>query len=167
MELWTAITLVCWCLWTHHNGVVFDGISPSPETVIDNIVTEAEQWSAARLFRGNLALVDRWRFSDAYVDRVVTQPLGCFFYKTDTSFQDVSLIKKNHTCKFKCSSPSIFFQKIVASCTKITSSMYRKSQIENIETCPDFFYFFRSHNFKLFFTNLSVKHICSILRVIF
>ena len=58
MELWTAITLVCWCLWRHHNGVVFDGISPSPETVIDNIITEVERWSAARLFRGNLALVE-------------------------------------------------------------------------------------------------------------
>ena len=63
-DLWTAITLVCWCLSTHRNGVVFDGVSPSPGTVIDNIVTEAERWSVARVFRGSLAPVDRWRFSE-------------------------------------------------------------------------------------------------------
>ena len=50
-ELWTAITLICWCLWTHRNKVVFDGAFPSPETVLGNIVTKSERWSAARLFR--------------------------------------------------------------------------------------------------------------------
>ena len=48
-DLWMAITLIGYCLWTHRNVVGFYGISPSSGTM-----------SVARLFRGSLAHADRY-----------------------------------------------------------------------------------------------------------
>jgi hypothetical protein len=60
-DLWTGIALVCWCLWRHRNDVVFEGASPSRETVLARITDEAELWRTAGLFRDALAVVDKWR----------------------------------------------------------------------------------------------------------
>ena len=59
-DFWTGAALVCWCLWTHRNDVVFDGAAPSPAVVLSKISVEADLWRIARLFRSSLAPVDRW-----------------------------------------------------------------------------------------------------------
>ena len=59
-DLWTAITLICWSLWRHRNGVVFEGHRPSVGSVIRMVEDEADLWRAARMFRGCLGPVDRW-----------------------------------------------------------------------------------------------------------
>ena len=51
-DLWTAITLVFWCIWRHRNNVVFNGERPAVETTWQMIRTEYVAWRAARLFRG-------------------------------------------------------------------------------------------------------------------
>jgi hypothetical protein len=56
--------LVCWCLWRHHNDIVFEGATASSGFVIRKILAEAEVWRVARLFKANLALVDRWRIGE-------------------------------------------------------------------------------------------------------
>jgi hypothetical protein len=60
-DLWTGITLVCWCLWRHRNDVVFEGASPSRETVLAWITDKAELWRATGLFKDALAVVDKCR----------------------------------------------------------------------------------------------------------
>jgi hypothetical protein len=60
-DLWTGVTLVCWCLWRHRNDIVFEKVAPSKAVVISAIATEAEMWRIAGIFRGTLALVDKWR----------------------------------------------------------------------------------------------------------
>jgi hypothetical protein len=60
-DLWTGIALVCWCLWRHRNDIVFDKAAPSKVVVLSAIATEAEMWRIARIFRGSLASVDKWR----------------------------------------------------------------------------------------------------------
>jgi hypothetical protein len=60
-DLWTAITLVCWCLWRHRNDIVFEGATPSLYEVVTRISDEAELWRAAGLFRGSLLDVGKWR----------------------------------------------------------------------------------------------------------
>jgi hypothetical protein len=59
-----GIALVCWCLWRHHNDVVFEGTSLSLTSVLRKILAEAELWRVAGLFRGRLVLVEGWRFVD-------------------------------------------------------------------------------------------------------
>jgi hypothetical protein len=41
--------------------VVFEGVSPSKDTVIQKITEDAELRRAAGLFRGALAPVEKWR----------------------------------------------------------------------------------------------------------
>jgi hypothetical protein len=60
-DLWTATVLICWSLWRHRNDVVFEGVSPSKDTVIQKITEDAELRRAAGLFRGALAPVEKWR----------------------------------------------------------------------------------------------------------
>jgi hypothetical protein len=60
-DLWTAVVLVCWTLWRHRNDVVFEGLAPSRAVVIHRISEEAELWRAAKLFRGILVPVEKWR----------------------------------------------------------------------------------------------------------
>ena len=60
-DLWTAVNLICWTLWRHRNGVVFEGHRPSAQTAISMVEAEADLWRAARMFRGSLGPVDRWR----------------------------------------------------------------------------------------------------------
>jgi hypothetical protein len=60
-DLWTGVSLICWCLWRHRNDVVFDRVAPSKSTVLSRISDEAELWRLAGIFRGFLAPVDKWR----------------------------------------------------------------------------------------------------------
>jgi hypothetical protein len=60
-DFWTGIALVSWCLWRHHNDIVFEGATPSFGSVIRKILAEAEVWRVSDLFKANLASVDRWR----------------------------------------------------------------------------------------------------------
>ncbi|KAM0878408.1 hypothetical protein ACQ4PT_034897 [Festuca glaucescens] len=60
-DFWIGVTLICWCLWRHRNDIVFEGVAPSKVAVISRISDEAELWRLAGLFRGVLALVDKWR----------------------------------------------------------------------------------------------------------
>ena len=53
-DMWTAITLVFWCIWRHRNNVVFNGERPAVETIVQMIRTEFVAWRAARLFRGEV-----------------------------------------------------------------------------------------------------------------
>jgi hypothetical protein len=41
--------------------VVFEGMAPSKAVVIRKISEDAELWRVARLFRGILAPVEKWR----------------------------------------------------------------------------------------------------------
>jgi hypothetical protein len=43
------------------NDIVFEGMNRSLLTIIHKILTEAELWRAAWLFRAGLASADRWR----------------------------------------------------------------------------------------------------------
>ena len=43
-DWWTSINLICWCLWRHHNRVVFEGRRPSVEGVTQMVEVEAEEW---------------------------------------------------------------------------------------------------------------------------
>lgn len=54
-DLATVITLVCWMLWKHRNGVVFDKKSPSLARVKAEMAEESLNWSQAKLFSGNNA----------------------------------------------------------------------------------------------------------------
>ena len=63
-DMWTAINLICWSLWKHRNNVVFEGHRPSARAVTKMVETEADVWRAARLFRGSLGPVDRWRVGE-------------------------------------------------------------------------------------------------------
>ena len=63
-DLWMSINLICWSLWRHRNGVVFEGHSPSVEAAIRLVQSEADLWRAARMFRGSLGPVDRWRVGE-------------------------------------------------------------------------------------------------------
>ena len=63
-NLWTAINLICWSLWRHKNGVVFEGHTLSAATAIGMVEAEADLWRAARMFRGSLGPVDRWRVGE-------------------------------------------------------------------------------------------------------
>ena len=63
-DMWTAINLICWSLWRHRNGIVFEGHRPSVETAIRLVEPEADLWRAARMFRGSLGPVDRWRVGE-------------------------------------------------------------------------------------------------------
>ena len=63
-DLWTGVTLICWCLWRHRNGVVFEGLTPSVDRALWMIVDEAELWRSAGLFRGSFRLVERWRVGE-------------------------------------------------------------------------------------------------------
>jgi hypothetical protein len=56
-----AMVLICWYLWGYRNDVVFEGVAPSKDVVTQKITKNAELWRAARLFRGSLAPVDKWR----------------------------------------------------------------------------------------------------------
>jgi hypothetical protein len=58
-DLWTAVTLVCWCLWRHRNDIVFEGATPSLSEVVTRILDEAELWRVAGLFRGSLVDVGK------------------------------------------------------------------------------------------------------------
>jgi hypothetical protein len=60
-DLWTGVTLICWCLWRHRNDIVFDGVAPCKSTVLSRISDEAELWRVAGIFRRSLAPVDKWR----------------------------------------------------------------------------------------------------------
>jgi hypothetical protein len=50
---------VCWFLWRHRNDIIFEGANPASLTVICKILTEAELWRVAGLFRASLASMDR------------------------------------------------------------------------------------------------------------
>jgi hypothetical protein len=63
-DFWTGIALVCWCLWRHHNDIVFEGASPSSGPVICKILAEDEVWRVVDLFRDRLASMDRWRVGE-------------------------------------------------------------------------------------------------------
>jgi hypothetical protein len=60
----SATLLLCWCLWRHHNNIVFEGATPSSGSVIRKILADAEVWRDAGLFRAKLASVDRWRVGE-------------------------------------------------------------------------------------------------------
>ena len=44
--------------------MVFEGHRPSAGAVTKMVETEADVWRAARLFRGSLGPVDRWRVGE-------------------------------------------------------------------------------------------------------
>jgi hypothetical protein len=43
-DFWTYIARVCYCLWRHHNDIVFYGTTPSSRSIIRKILVEAEVW---------------------------------------------------------------------------------------------------------------------------
>jgi hypothetical protein len=59
-DLWTGVALVCWCLWRHRNDIVFERVEPSKSAVLSSIANEADLWRVAEMFRGSLAIVDKW-----------------------------------------------------------------------------------------------------------
>jgi hypothetical protein len=63
-DLWTGVTLICWCLWRHRNDIVFDSVAPSKSTVLSKISDEAELWRVAGIFRDSFAPVDKWRYRE-------------------------------------------------------------------------------------------------------
>jgi hypothetical protein len=63
-DFWIGIALVCWCLWSHRNYIVFEGATPSVGSVIRKVLAEAEVWRVAGLFKAKLASVDRWRVGE-------------------------------------------------------------------------------------------------------
>ena len=66
-DIWTALALVCWTMWSHQNDIVFNGAAPSLGVVLRTIREEAELWRTARLFRGCLLKAERWKFGEWYV----------------------------------------------------------------------------------------------------
>jgi hypothetical protein len=50
-EVWTVITLVAWTIWTHRNDIVFNGVTPSVDVVLQRIDEEGQNWRKARLLR--------------------------------------------------------------------------------------------------------------------
>jgi hypothetical protein len=52
-DLWTAITLVFWCIWRHRNDVVFNGARPELGVILAKIREEYGRWRLARLFRSD------------------------------------------------------------------------------------------------------------------
>jgi hypothetical protein len=63
-DFWIDISLVCCCLWRHHNDIVFEGAPLSFGSVIRKILAEAEVWRAIGLFKVKIASVDRWRVGE-------------------------------------------------------------------------------------------------------
>lgn len=61
-ETWTVIALVAWMLWKHRNDIMFNGASPSADSVLKQIDMEGQNWRVAALLReaGSLPVrVDR------------------------------------------------------------------------------------------------------------
>ena len=51
----TILVLVCWELWKHRNGIVFDGESPSSARIGTRILEEGKAWPAAGLLKGDMS----------------------------------------------------------------------------------------------------------------
>jgi hypothetical protein len=51
--IYLAIILIFWCIWRHHNDVVFNGAWPDVVAIESRIRKEHSRWRLARLFRSD------------------------------------------------------------------------------------------------------------------
>jgi hypothetical protein len=51
-------------LWRHRNDIVFKSTVPSTTIVLRKILSKAELWRVAGVFRARLAVEDKWRFRE-------------------------------------------------------------------------------------------------------
>lgn len=49
-ELATAVNLICWMIWKHRDGIVFDNKSPNINELRAAITEEWRNWTTAKLF---------------------------------------------------------------------------------------------------------------------
>jgi hypothetical protein len=48
-----SIILIFWCIWRHHNDVVFNKVRPDVEVILARIREAYGRWRLARLFRSD------------------------------------------------------------------------------------------------------------------
>ena len=62
------IILALWELWKHHNGIVFDGETPSLGRLLARVCSEGKAWRTAGLLKSDLGRffgrIHRWESSE-------------------------------------------------------------------------------------------------------
>jgi hypothetical protein len=53
-DIRALILLVMWELWKHRNAIVFDGATPSVESVIHRIEAESRSWKSAGIIKADM-----------------------------------------------------------------------------------------------------------------